>query len=594
MAKKTTYSPNTGLIGGAATAYKNWDNVPGMYDGLDKVTKAGKDMMTTAFEGYEAEQKRLEKEAKEAKAKQEAIEKEWDAAADQVILSAGSLGDKLYNFTTDEVGADLKKLYLEGVNEKDPKKRREAMRQLQAHSTWIQNHKQMNLDYAHMKKGKNPDGSDNPGMSTYFTKNPKGMEEAHVMTQIMNQKYTHTSRDEETGDIVFHIPAYKSEDGKVNYPAKTITSKQYDDMVIPRNYSITANTEKLQISVNQSEVLDKNAVRQSIENSLPKNDRDFVAGMYDDVSGKNLIDMLETSNSLSNEIIEALGGVVALYYNDNYASSDHWDLAKSQGGDNDPLTLTSTEKANFIDAVTNPDNEFFNLETSKQIMADQIYNGVVKRHQDYWQAQKNKNRDRNALTGSQIIYANTNLGNKSFAIQDDILDKAMNNETIYSWGGDRFDPDPKKPGNYIQNGTDISTPIDGLLRGKHFGMNERISSRKLQYPTGVASVEGGEGDDTEEIPRPSRSIITESFGTQSSKRVINKLTELYKDYPGFTFDRAADKQLRILAPDGVTEIFVDMDKSVVTFNAGDSQDKIQNFIKENSKQVDDNTTYTTD
>lgn len=125
-------------------------------------------------------------------------------------------------------------------------------------------------------------------MSTYFTKNPKGMEEAHVMTQIMNQKYTHTSRDEETGDIVFHIPAYKSEDGKVNYPAKTITSKQYDDMVIPRNYSITANTEKLQISVNQSEVLDKNAVRQSIENSLPKNDRDFVAGMYDDVSGKNL------------------------------------------------------------------------------------------------------------------------------------------------------------------------------------------------------------------------------------------------------------------------------------------------------------------
>ena len=587
MAKKTTYSPNTGLIGGAATAYKNWDNVPGMYDGLDKITQAGKDMMTTAFEGYEAEQKRLEKEAKEAKAKQEAIEKEWDAAADQVILSAGSLGDKLYNFTTDEVGADLKKLYLEGVNEKDPKKRREAMRQLQAHSTWIQNHKQMNLDYAHMKKGKNPDGSDNPGMSTYFTKNPKGMEEAHVMTQIMNQKYTHTSRDEETGDIVFHIPAYKSEDGKVNYPAKTITSKQYDDMVIPRNYSITANTEKLQISVNQSEVLDKNAVRQSIENSLPKNDRDFVAGMYDDVSGKNLTKMLnDRGKNLDQEILNAI-------------DSEVWDL------DGNPNALNDQERKNFIDAVTNPDNEFFNLETSKQIMADQIYNGVVKRHQDYWQAQKNRNRNRNTSTGSQIIYANTNLGNKSFVQQDDILDRAMRNETIYTWGNERFDPDPENPGNYKQvdpisgedavgeDGKVVNGPIDAILRSKYFGLNERMNSRKLQYPTGVASVKGGGGDDTEEeIPKPEKNIVTKEFGKQSATKQLNKLRELYKGYPGFTFERSADKQLRILAPDGETETFVDMDKNLFTFRG--SRDKIQNFIKENYKQVDDNTTYTTD
>ena len=575
MAKKTTYSPNTGLIGGAATAYKNWDNVPGMYDGLDKITQAGKDMMTTAFEGYEAEQKRLEKEAKEAKAKQEAIEKEWDAAADQVILSAGSLGDKLYNFTTDEVGADLKKLYLEGVNEKDPKKRREAMRQLQAHSTWIQNHKQMNLDYAHMKKGKNPDGSDNPGMSTYFTKNPKGMEEAHVMTQIMNQKYTHTSRDEETGDIVFHIPAYKSEDGKVNYPAKTITSKQYDDMVIPRNYSITANTEKLQISVNQSEVLDKNAVRQSIENSLPKNDRDFVAGMYDDVSGKNLTKMLnDRGKNLDQEILNAI-------------DSEVWDL------DGNPNALNDQERKNFIDAVTNPDNEFFNLETSKQIMADQIYNGVVKRHQDYWQAQKNRNRERNTSTGSQIIYANTNLGNKSFAIQDDILDKAMNNETIYSWGGDRFDPDPKKPGNYIQNGTDISTPIDGLLRGKHFGMNERISSRKLQYPIGVASVESNdlipelpsnkEKDNT--IPTPkARGLTSPDFSTgEGESEVIGELTELYKPFGDFEFKKELGNLL-ITSPDGSDSISVDMDRKFWNTKAGGI---IQKFIKKHAKQTEE-------
>ena len=31
MAKKTGYGPNTALIQGAAAAYKDWSNVPGMY-----------------------------------------------------------------------------------------------------------------------------------------------------------------------------------------------------------------------------------------------------------------------------------------------------------------------------------------------------------------------------------------------------------------------------------------------------------------------------------------------------------------------------------------------------------------------------------
>ena len=181
----------------------------------------------------------------------------------------------------------------------------------------------------------------------------------------------------------------------------------------------------------------------------------------------------------------------------------------------------------------------------------------------------------------------------------------MNNETIYTWGGERFDPDPDNPGNYKlvdsisgedviseETGEKVSGPIDAILRSKYFGLNERMNSRKLQYPTGVASVKGGGGDDTEEIPKPEKNIVTKEFGKQSATKQLNKLRELYKGYPGFTFERSADKQLRILAPDGETETFVDMDKNFFTFRG--SQDKIQNFIKENSKQVDDNTTYTTD
>lgn len=65
------YTSDANLIKGAATAYKNYDNVAGMYSGLDKVTKAGTDMMDEAVKGYEAEQERVKKEQEKAKKEQE-------------------------------------------------------------------------------------------------------------------------------------------------------------------------------------------------------------------------------------------------------------------------------------------------------------------------------------------------------------------------------------------------------------------------------------------------------------------------------------------------------------------------------------------
>jgi hypothetical protein len=141
----------------------------------------------------------------------------------------------------------------------------------------------------------------------------------------------------------------------------------------------------------------------------------------------------------------------------------------------------------LIDALTNVDNPAFDINKSSKMLGEYLQQNTKKRY-DYNYDIAVKASTNKGATGSQIIYANSNLGEKSFVLQDDILDKAMKNETIYSWGGDRFDPDPENPGNYIQEGTNISKPIDGLLRGKHFGMNERINSRKLEYPTGLPNV----------------------------------------------------------------------------------------------------------
>ena len=180
---------------------------------------------------------------------------------------------------------------------------------------------------------------------------------------------------------------------------------------------------------------------------------------------------------------------------------DSKDLADLSGTD---LAVFKANYKQMIDVLTDVDNDDFNLDRSKNLLAG-YFTGFAKQKYDtnYDSAVKAKEaRDKinnpNGATGSQIIYGNSNLGEKSFELQDDILDKAMRSEPIYSWGGDRFDPDPNKPGNYILEGTQISKPIDGILRGKHFGMNERINSRKLEYTTGIPII--NQGDGTEEKP----------------------------------------------------------------------------------------------
>jgi len=65
------YASDANLIKGAATAYKNYDNVAGMYSGLDKVTKAGTDMIGEAVKQNEAEQEKIKKEQEKAKKEQE-------------------------------------------------------------------------------------------------------------------------------------------------------------------------------------------------------------------------------------------------------------------------------------------------------------------------------------------------------------------------------------------------------------------------------------------------------------------------------------------------------------------------------------------
>ena len=534
------YTSDTNLIRGAATAYKNYDNAAGMYAGLDKVTQAGMGMVDKAVKDFEAEKKKQEEEAKAAKAKQDAIEKSWNDSADQVLLNAGTLGDTLYSSTSDEM-RQLKKLYLEGVNEKDDKKRLEAMRGLQSHSTWIQDHKQMNLDYAAAKK----DGK----LSNWY-KSEAGSEEAHTVDQIMGQKFTKTSRGED-GDIMFHI---KDSNGK----EKLVPSKEYNNMIMPKNFTITANTEKLQANVNKSEILDEDIIRQSINNSLPNSERDFLAAMHDDVSGKNLKTMLDTSKTLDQEI---LGSIY----------SKAWD-ADTDG------VLDPEEKANFIDAVTNPKNDFFDLETSKQIMADQIFNGVTNRHAKHWQKKNDKNK--NKREGLTLSY-----GFKTWGQMQNQYDQiSAGQDVIKGLDGTIW--------NKQENGTYGHQSKDGLVvytpnqLKDHFELGHLDSFTEPQggYATqdNVEKQKAAEEEAKNKIPLPSDDITSEEFLTNNQQGITDQLKSIYQDYGDFKFEYSDRDVLRIVAPDGTIEA-VEMNRRGSSNNK-ESQNKIRDFIYEKSKE----------
>tara|TARA_R110002012_G_scaffold189001_1_gene356186 strand:+ start:175 stop:1578 length:1404 start_codon:yes stop_codon:yes gene_type:complete len=357
MAKKQgiNYNPNTALIRGAAAAYQDYDNMPGMYSGLDKIVEGGIGLVDDTVEDLKKEQE-----------EKEAIEKAWNQTADQVLLNSGALGDKLYN-TTDSHVAGLKKLYLEGINEKDDAKRMQAMRGLQAHSTWVQDHKQMNLDYANMINGKDQAGNDVPELSNYFKNTAEGRGKAHIIETIMGQKYDRTSMED--GETIFHFKDISGGDIK-------ISSKEYNEMAIPRDYKTSESVENIFNGIKNMKNYDAQSVKNKIETTVPTDREGLVATLNDPINGQSLTQMMMNSTTLETEILAAVTG------------REDLDLPESKGGDGNPKTLTATEKANFIKAVTDPsylDGKFWNEENSRKILKDQLFNGINNRHTKLWE-----------------------------------------------------------------------------------------------------------------------------------------------------------------------------------------------------------------
>jgi len=352
MAKKTTnYGANTALIQGAAAAYKNYDNVAGMYTGLQLATQTGANLATAV----------IDKQSEENKKYNESV-KLYDDAADQVLLNSGTLSQKLYDSTYDEL-VKAKKIYLEGIDQKDDKKRIEGLKFIQNHSNWIQNHKAFNLQHAKDVK----DGL----MTSDYT-----AEENSIIAKIQTGDYTKTSRDEKTGDVVFHLDI----DGE----EKLVPSKEYEQLAsIFKNDKVGVAHMQGKKYVLSQETFDADGYLVKVLGSLPSNESEWRGMVGNDLPGKrggkqNLKSLLEqdmADGTLEAEIITALGIDVTKFDIDGDA------------------VLSDTEKANFIDAVVNHKNDDFDLETSNQILKERLLKEAEGEHAEHWQkinAEKNR------------------------------------------------------------------------------------------------------------------------------------------------------------------------------------------------------------
>jgi hypothetical protein len=427
MAKKKSinYNPNTALIQGAAAAYRNYDNVAGMYQGLEKVTQAGANLVTSV----------IDKKNKEVE-KQNKINKLFDDAADKVLLESGALGQSLYNSTYDEL-VEAKKTYLEGIDQNDDKKRIEGLKFIQNHSAWVQSHKAFNLEFAKdYKEGL---------MTSDYTD-----EEKSIMTKIQTGDYTKTSRNEQ-GDVVFHLelpddsamtPAefdeilknpdrrikklfelFKSETPNLpdlNSINSTKEDKDYWDEKWEewkkkhRTFLATRKTPKIERLVSSKEyeklasifknvkvskahmagktftltkeIFDAEGYLTKLVEDLPANEEEWRGMVGDDVAGrkggkqslKSLLEQDMADGTLEAQIITALGIDVTKFDTDGTPG------------------LSDDEKANFIDAAVNTKNDNFDLETSNQILKERLLRVAEEDHTAHWKkinAEKQRKED---------------------------------------------------------------------------------------------------------------------------------------------------------------------------------------------------------
>jgi len=300
---------------------------PADLSGLDKITKAGTDMALGALE----EIRKVEQEKVDA----------FDAfteAANEVELNSGALGEVLYNDTVD-FAQEAKNNYLAAIKAGDQKGMMAAKKAMQQRSAFTQQHKAFITELSELQK----EGDISGAMDA---------DETAFMTRVMKGDYK--VEKNEKGEMVFNVDGVKK------------TNAEFEDLYILKNYEVGKTLGELNAKVVKEPTFNRDNVKNTLIQVIPKTVKDFRAALHDDLGGgQGFKELLTQDESLEEEIKMALGDA-------------GWELYS--GGDN---VMDANEKALFIEAITDHKNPNFNLETSREIMAEKMTNVVNNKYNSY-------------------------------------------------------------------------------------------------------------------------------------------------------------------------------------------------------------------
>tara|TARA_R110001592_G_scaffold176007_2_gene415421 strand:- start:167 stop:1552 length:1386 start_codon:yes stop_codon:yes gene_type:complete len=320
-------SPNAALIKGAAVANKNYDNVPGMYAGIDKATKSISDSVMNV--------------AKEKKAKKDAIDKGWNKAKDSVLESYGSFKTTVdYDFTFDELKGLKEELYA-AQNENPPNQKVISS---------------VNMRMNGIKSGIDDDVELRKTLATMDHSKAMSDNEKEILTAFQNENYT-LSRSE-GGEKEYNINGNK------------YTKAQIEDLHLPQVPKYSNDYTKVFTRNVGSKKFIKSIVQAQVSSIMPnKSDtKGLRAFAADDIMNQNFADMLDYDSTFKSEV------------NDYLNNDPRFDTNEDTPG------IDETEFIMMKQAILDPNHEIWEgdvnnwAEVTHPLLAERLTNAIENEH----------------------------------------------------------------------------------------------------------------------------------------------------------------------------------------------------------------------
>ena len=284
MAKTTA---DTTLVRGAATAYKNYDNDPAIYSGLDKVIKKGTELAEDSL--------KIERENKQK------INSGWDKISKDILDNDGNLQTNVDKSFTREMMDGLKEEYILARRSNDKEAVDNIQQKISKEQKYLKKYTDLRIDVAGVVD--EVTGKMSGGLSSAMD----GTKEKAILTDIAseNHEQVFVDREDENGNIN-QVRVFKG---------KTEGGEEYELTLEELESSIVRDSAKEAMAFGEfinktagTTFTEKNAM-EAISNIVPSDSqglRGFVANDVDLRGGRNFKSMLSDDKSLRKQVNDAL------------------------------------------------------------------------------------------------------------------------------------------------------------------------------------------------------------------------------------------------------------------------------------------------